>query len=547
MKLQLKTSGARALGSLLVLVACSATFAQLTPGFIKQFGPGAKIDQGKVAIDKTGNSYFFRVVAASGAAGESFQLFKITPNGTTTQSVPLTAPNNNPDSTSYDVQVGQDGNPYVYFNYSNGVLLAKFDTSLNVVWTHSFTSGRKAIQLLATTDGRVHVALNVGTNASGPSSLELVVLSSSNAVLSDVQNSDVSQAQGDYDVLDGELQFFAAGQTADGLSATWKHISESTGVSKGGQTTPFIFSTIDVQPVFAVQSRRQFPSGSTIVAQSMVTSLDINANLGATQLPFNFSASFSLSSFLNGDSRQEVSVGTFPGSVLNLGLSEIVRNRGGMAVVTRPGLETAPTNVVYMLSNALIVSPQAGPPPSEAVSAPALKIVASSLHFFVIKRDTAHNQTTIEEHGSSIFDTPSATYTFSGDIVTSATATDEMLTVSAPIQPNSNVQASRVIGFPLAADVLGIQSPSSVKGGNSVSVTVQLTRPAPAGGIAVKMHSSPNLLFANNTQDTTLAIPAGSVAASLIVHSKPVTSVQNAEVAATLNGANQAADLNITP
>jgi hypothetical protein len=80
-------------------------------------------------------------------------------------------------------------------------------------------------------------------------------------------------------------------------------------------------------------------------------------------------------------------------------------------------------------------------------------------------------------------------------------------------------------------------SATSVKGGTTFTLKVQLNAPAPAGGLLVTLSAnSGKLAFSNNSQLLTLAIPAGSIYAPITVKTGAVASDTGVHIQANQNG-----------
>lgn len=85
---------------------------------------------------------------------------------------------------------------------------------------------------------------------------------------------------------------------------------------------------------------------------------------------------------------------------------------------------------------------------------------------------------------------------------------------------------------------------NSVVGGTSVTGTINLSAPAPAGGAVVSVFSN-NPIAA--TAPSTVTIPAGSLSATFTITTTAVTSVQAVSITASYGGASQQASLSVTP
>jgi hypothetical protein len=89
---------------------------------------------------------------------------------------------------------------------------------------------------------------------------------------------------------------------------------------------------------------------------------------------------------------------------------------------------------------------------------------------------------------------------------------------------------------------------ATVLGGKIDSVKVQLNAPAPAGGILVKLtSSSAKALFPNSTTAYSMAIPAGSLYASVPVHTSAVTANTSVSILGNQSGVQRAVSFTITP
>jgi hypothetical protein len=84
--------------------------------------------------------------------------------------------------------------------------------------------------------------------------------------------------------------------------------------------------------------------------------------------------------------------------------------------------------------------------------------------------------------------------------------------------------------------------------GSVIPVKVLLNSPAPAGGMAIKLtSSSAKVLFTNNSTAYTLAIPAGSLYATVNMHSPGVGGNTSVTVLGNQNGVQRAVSFTVTP
>ena len=85
-------------------------------------------------------------------------------------------------------------------------------------------------------------------------------------------------------------------------------------------------------------------------------------------------------------------------------------------------------------------------------------------------------------------------------------------------------------------------NPSTVVGGNTSTATVDITSPAPAGGLVIALASNRSDVLA----PVTVTVPAGQNTLSVLIPTRAVLSQVDAVVTATLNGVSRATNLTLT-
>jgi uncharacterized repeat protein (TIGR03803 family) len=123
---------------------------------------------------------------------------------------------------------------------------------------------------------------------------------------------------------------------------------------------------------------------------------------------------------------------------------------------------------------------------------------------------------------------------------TSAVATQTAVTVTAIYNGSSGQGCVTVV--PLTLNGLSI-SPLTITGGNNASGTVWISSPAPAGGAAVTLSSSSQLVQVPST----VTVPAGAVSSDFTVSTSPVGSINNATVTASYGGVYDSITLTLVP
>jgi hypothetical protein len=86
-------------------------------------------------------------------------------------------------------------------------------------------------------------------------------------------------------------------------------------------------------------------------------------------------------------------------------------------------------------------------------------------------------------------------------------------------------------------------TPSSVTGGNTTAGTVNLTAPAPAGGLTIGLSSTSTAA----TVAVSVGVGAGATSANFTVNTVPVSSTTTAVITASYNGINKTAALAVQP
>ncbi|MCS7273523.1 MAG: S8 family serine peptidase [Fimbriimonadales bacterium] len=106
-------------------------------------------------------------------------------------------------------------------------------------------------------------------------------------------------------------------------------------------------------------------------------------------------------------------------------------------------------------------------------------------------------------------------------------------------------RALQAVSSPSQPSLIGLRlSSSSVVGGNSVTGTVTLSAPAPAGGFVVSLSSSnPNVA----TVPSTVTVPAGATSANFTVSTRSVSSPTTVTITASANGVSRQATLTVNP
>ncbi|GIV04439.1 MAG: hypothetical protein KatS3mg016_0014 [Fimbriimonadales bacterium] len=84
-------------------------------------------------------------------------------------------------------------------------------------------------------------------------------------------------------------------------------------------------------------------------------------------------------------------------------------------------------------------------------------------------------------------------------------------------------------------------SPTSVWGGSSATGTVQLSAPAPAGGVTVQLRSSSSRAIVPST----VTVPAGATSASFTIRTTSAFSITTVTITATYNGVSRSARLTV--
>jgi hypothetical protein len=101
-----------------------------------------------------------------------------------------------------------------------------------------------------------------------------------------------------------------------------------------------------------------------------------------------------------------------------------------------------------------------------------------------------------------------------------------------------------VSGITLAS----VTGAATMTSNTNYTAKVQLNGPAPTGGILVKLSSNnAKLLFANNTTASSVAIPAGSIYANVVLHSATVLAATKVLVAGNQNGVIRQVTVTVNP
>jgi hypothetical protein len=96
--------------------------------------------------------------------------------------------------------------------------------------------------------------------------------------------------------------------------------------------------------------------------------------------------------------------------------------------------------------------------------------------------------------------------------------------------------------------LMSVTGPATVASNGTLTMKVQLNNPAPAGGMAIKLTSSSGkLLFPNNSNAYTMAIPAGSYYANVVLHAGAVVVNTAAIIAGNSNGVIRQSTVAVTP
>jgi subtilase family serine protease len=118
------------------------------------------------------------------------------------------------------------------------------------------------------------------------------------------------------------------------------------------------------------------------------------------------------------------------------------------------------------------------------------------------------------------------------------------VTITASYNGSSTKAALTIVppGTPIGPSALTL-SPGMIAGGTQSTATVQLTTPAPAGGLLVSL-SSDSL---SATVPLSINVPAGASSAMFSISSSPVVRISTATISAASNGVMQSALLTIEP
>lgn len=135
-------------------------------------------------------------------------------------------------------------------------------------------------------------------------------------------------------------------------------------------------------------------------------------------------------------------------------------------------------------------------------------------------------------------DATTATFT----VTTVPVGTRTTVTLSAAIGADTAVTTTLTIARP-AVSSFAI-SPTTVVGGGSVSGTVTLNGPAPAGGVPVTLTARPSTFM---SFPSSVTVAEGATTASVTIGASPVTGNTNRTITASAGGVSRSASFTITP
>jgi hypothetical protein len=547
-----RLGAARTIASLaFIAMSLGSVWASPTPptlAWSHVFSTGTQDDYGNLSVDSTGNTYALRDSIPYGVSTRTltFHLSKILPTGGVIDSAPFTFQNTG--TSSYPI-IGKDGFIYVYVQQfsPNSTFIAKYNTSVQKVWSHTFAN-QAFVGMSVDASGLIHLALM------GDTSLELLKMSSAGVPTTPVTTPDISAYNGFY----SNGNWTVAGTINDNVhaGAQWGVYRESDAAKLGGAsivnsynkgTGLYLTNSVEVMPY----------SGDILVYLDTTSQSDPTSAIGTNQFLLS---RYSLGS--GGVTRQWVD-GPHTG-YLESSVRQVQSNNGNLPIylIATPGNLIIPTNNQDLPSQLYIYDYQghvtsATTVPYESFSLnPINPNHADQSGFFSFNYDRGTNSTTVQRHELdptlpadwSLTVTGNSTSS-NGYTLSDGTFLNNVFMLSL-IDGNGSTGEDYEVRRYVFGPTLSTVTPSkaTVKSGTTVTFKVQLTAAAPAGGLAITMVShDPHLLFSNNTQTLNIAIPYGSIFANVTMHATTVASNTVVSVQGSQNGVVKGGVVTITP
>jgi hypothetical protein len=495
-----------------------------------------------MTVDSTGNTYVWRI-AYTPYSSAVFHLTKFSPTGVSVDSAPVSFAQ---FAALGPIVIGKDGFIYVGVNNRPGnqppvAWLAKYDTNLHQVWNHTFSDGKDALVALSVdVSGLTHVV--VGTYKPSGSSLQIIQLNAGGVQVAKVENTDIYPIR----ALRVNGDWIVTGQISYNTDAEWGVYRESDGANLGGQA-------IHYQYGFETGISTLYDYAATVDSGDIFVALNIYSQTVYSS-PGTRQFTLSRYSFLNspGIARKWL-YGPFEGIFSDP--AQLPVNGANQQIFALAQPETFMTNTnppckMYLFNDSGITIAQ------HDVPYQALSLDANG--YFSFGYDAPSDTVTVQRHDLNIADSPLWSTTYGGDFTQNTGSHSQV--IGSSYQGNALVVGAQIMNSSTGLDLdvrkyvfgptLAVITAASqtVPSGGTDNLKVQLTAAAPSGGLAVHLVSNnAKLLFSNNSQTITVAIPAGSIFVNVPVHAGTVTSNTTVLVQGDQNGVVKSAVLTVTP
>jgi hypothetical protein len=530
------------LGAILVLAACSQAAPYLNTLAWTRY---LNADQAKILVDGSGNTYV--VYQSPVLSGTNVSFLRYDPSGNVTASHSLftrtslhcqlegvyLSPPSAPKTSLYVTMIE------VLPSTDEGTVIDKSDLSGNVVWQSSFNqamAGYSPVGGFVDSSDNFRLAFAFVPDSGPGSKLQMLEFSPTGTILSNQANTNMLPSSATF--INGKWCVCGLDATSNNMfeSGRWGSYDPSTGVDVAGA----VFDELDNGTyTYEYGTPRSYvdPAGAVDIGITVTAFRDSDHQMVATN---HFIRRYNLTGSLQWTSPSVAGYATFLTSFGSNNPQYYMRGEYQSPTITEQYDHLG--NKVWTTS----------PLTSNRGFAP----VADATGVFEFYEDSVNhkkiNFIRVNSAGSVVWTSSLAAGAGGGAnieaYVNDAADVNNNL-YSATVLPQAAGNQIVVQRFvPGVALSLLSTTGSSFNDGANVPVKVQLNSPAPAGGVLVKLtSSSAKELFSNNTTAYTVAIPAGSLFATVVMHPMAVSANTPVTVLGNQSGVQRAVSFTVTP
>jgi hypothetical protein len=498
------------------IFACATTYTE-TMAWQRLFNTAAYDDTGSIDVDAGGNTYlWYKAVEAT----DQYRLSRLSPTGAVYLSQYQTFDNQSqnrgvlaaPDNYIYTGVVNVSGG---LANYSR---ITKYGAGLNVIWTHDFsTSGAQSNLVCFDVDKLGTVYAVVTKSTSNSSEVDFVRLSPSNTVLGSTSATDIIPFIG---TRVGN-RWLLNGSPVGVDGAKWAFYDETTAAETGGQSdTNMVDSTGMGQSIYYSYKTCVIPNTANVIVVRQQ-----NIQTGIT----GFSYMYSVSEVENN--------GTVPW------------NSTGFEGIAGSAATNGENQPVYLNVGGVHIQALLNGNQQWEKDKPLSLFALDSTGFFdAYPTDNFGNSIVISRYDlvgtepplwKTTFSPVGFNNTFSSSPAQLVVRGNVLYALTELYDKNTgyDLDIRRFVSGPVLSTITPSTGGATVKAGGTITLKVSLNQAAGAGGIPVALTSSSSkLLFANNTQSLTLAIPNGSLYGFVTMHAPAGPNPTPTVVTGTENG-----------